>query len=36
MSENFSALFGPLILVIFLAGFLALLAMTMRICISDA
>jgi hypothetical protein len=36
MSDNFNALFGPAILVIFLAGFLALLAFTMRICIRDA
>jgi hypothetical protein len=36
MSDNLSALLGPAILVTLLAGFLAMLAFTMRICISDA
>jgi hypothetical protein len=36
MSDNLTALLGPVILVTLLAGFLALLAFTMRICISDA
>jgi hypothetical protein len=36
MSDNLAALLGPVILVAILAGFLALLAFTMRICISDA
>jgi hypothetical protein len=36
MSDNLTALLGPAILVIILAGFLALLAFTMRLCIGDA
>jgi len=36
MSDNLATLLGPAILVTLLAGFFALLAFTMRICISDA
>jgi hypothetical protein len=36
MSDTLSALFGPLAFAILLAGFFALLAATIRICIHDA
>ena len=36
MSDNLATLLGPIILVTLLAGFLALLVFTIRICISDA